>query len=109
MSEQTKSCQLVVDPTKGEISISGLSDDDLTIGYESDIDLTDLVVSVVKLIDTGLPIALEMPSEDHGERVSLVLGTISDISDAFNASLSQEEESASEEPVGSDENFTPPF
>ena len=97
MSEQTKSCAVAVDSTAEEISISGLSDEDLTIGYGSDIDLTELVMSLAKLIDTGLPISLEVPSEDQDERVFLVLATIGDIAGAYNASLEQAEESTSEE------------
>ena len=107
MSEQTKSCAVVVDSTAEEISISGLSDEGLTIGYGSDIDLTQLVMSLAKLIDTGLPISLEMPSEDHDERVSLVLATIGDISGAYNASLEQAEGSTSEETDTSDDEDIP--
>lgn len=92
MSEQNKSCAVVVDSTAEEISISGISVEDLVIGYGSDIDLTHLVISLAKLIDTGEPNTLEMPSGAQDERVSLVLATICDIAEAYNANIEQVEE-----------------
>ena len=105
MNEQTRSCAVIVNSTEEEISISGLSDEDLTIGYGSDIDLTQLVMSFAKLIDTGIPVSLGMPSDDHDERVALVLATIGDISGAYNASLGQAVENTSEEFDPSDDDI----
>ena len=44
MSKKPKSCNLVVDSSSEEISISGLTAEDLKIGYGGDIDLTDLIM-----------------------------------------------------------------
>lgn len=107
MSEQTKTCNIVVNSAVEEISISGLSSEDLTIGYKSDIDLTELVMAFAKLIDKGEPVLIEMPAEEDDEKLSLVLATINDIAKAYNSSLKPTESNAAVEPSHSNEDEVP--
>ncbi|GHB93356.1 hypothetical protein [Cerasicoccus arenae] len=107
MSEKNRTCKIVVDSTAEEISISGLSSEDLTIGCESDIDFTELVLSLAKLIDKGEPLTLEMPAEESDEKTSLVLATIKNITEAYNASLEVAELSACAESDTSDDDDIP--
>lgn len=89
MNETTKSCELLVDPAVAEISISGISDEDVVIRYENDIDLTGLVMTLSKRIDTGFSFAIKMPTAGNDDKLSLVLATIKDIVEAYNASVEQ--------------------
>ena len=102
MSEPIESCALLVETAAAEISISGISSDDLTLEYEKDIDLTELVMSLSKRIDTGAPVILEMPTAEDDEKLTLVLGTIKDITEAYNASLEQPEEDSDNQSEASD-------
>ena len=96
MSEEPRKCNLVVNSDSEEISISGLSAEDLTIGYGNDIDLTELVMGFAKLIDTGESVSLEVPANVDDEKVELVVATIKDIADAYNKSLEATEADSSE-------------
>ena len=102
MSEEPRSCNLAVNSDSEEILISGLTSEDLRIGYGSDIDLTDLVMSFAKLIDTGETVSLEMPSDVDHDKISLVLATIKDIADSYNSSLETSEAENAEESEPSD-------
>ncbi len=107
MSEQSESCALLVDAAASEISISGISNDAVKIEYEKDIDLTELVLSLSKRIDTGAPVILGMPSGEHDEKLTLVLETIKEITEAYNASLDQPEEDSDNDSEASDIGIVP--
>lgn len=107
MNEETRSCNLVVDSDSEEISISGLTSEDLTIEYGSDIDLTDLVISFAKLIDTGETVSLEMPSDVGDDKISLVLATITDVADSYNSSLETSQAESAEESEPADDSDIP--
>lgn len=92
MSEQTETSKLTVDSTDSTISISGIATEDVIIAYEKDIDLTELVMIFSKRIDTGAAISIEMPPDNQDEKVALVLSTIQQIVEAYNASLEQPKE-----------------
>jgi hypothetical protein len=89
MNEKTKLCELHVDPVASKISISGISDELVVIGYENDIDLTGLVMTLSKQIDSGFSFTIKMPAAGTDDKLSLVLSTINDIVDSYNASLQQ--------------------
>lgn len=111
MSEVSRSCNLVINSDSEEISVSGLTSEDLTIGYGKDIDLTDLVVGFAKLIDTGETVSLEIPDDIEGEKLAMVLATIKDITDAYNSSLKTSEADIEEEVIDMPdfEDDEPPF
>lgn len=87
MSEEPKSCKLIVNSDSEEILISGLTSEDLTIGYGSDIDLTELVMGLAKLIDTEETVSLDTPDDLEDEKVAMVIATVKDIAKAYNTSL----------------------
>lgn len=107
MSEEPRSCNLVVNPQSEEISISGLTPEDLTIEYGSDIDLTDLVMSFAKLIDTGESVSLEIPDDIEDEKVTMVLATIEDMAKAYNTSLEATEPGTADDSGAADEDDIP--
>jgi len=107
MSEETRSCNLAVDTDSERVLISGLTSEDLTIEYGSDIDLTDLVMSFAKLIDTGETVSLEIPDGVEDEKIKMVLATIDDIAKAYNTSVEATEPEDSDDSGATDEDDIP--
>ena len=92
MSTDPETINLTFDDNKKEIVVEGIYTKNIVIRYDIDIDLTPLVVGLSKRIDAAVPIKLERPTIEENEKLSLVVDTVSEIIDEYNACLGNDEE-----------------
>jgi hypothetical protein len=90
MPTNSDKCTLSVNQEASTVILSGITEDPLTISYAKDIELTELIIILSKRIDEGKPIELEAPTNED-EKISLIINTISEIIDEYNANTTLQE------------------
>ena len=103
MNNPQEQVKLSYDTESNEISIIGISQESIVIKSDVDIDLTSLVVGLSKRIDSAVPVHLDLPQIGDNEKLSIIVKTISEIIDEYNACLKSEKEEEEDLPEFDDE------
>jgi hypothetical protein len=71
------------------IEITGLIESTIEIGYEDDVDFTDLISHLTKMIDTAEVITLEVEEvEETKEKLVIITNTLKSVFEKYTESLS---------------------
>ncbi len=82
-------CNISVYKENSIITISGIKDSDIEINYSGDVDFTELVNSLIIVIDEQKEVEYLIDNiPDDNEKLKLILGTIEDILKKYNENIS---------------------
>lgn len=89
----SKQVNITIDEPNELINLSGLTDNDLSIDYSSDIDFTELVQVLADMIDQEEDINVTCEEVDEEkDKLKVVVETVESIFNKYNESLSIEPE-----------------
>ncbi len=84
---ETINCSLTINEDDKKAVISGLQQDVIAIDLSSDVDFTDLVSILTKLIDKQKKIVLTIEQDPTDEKLKLVTNTIKEIFQIYNENM----------------------
>jgi len=86
MSEVT--ANITINESDKVISLTGIRADTININFSGDIDFTELVEELTKLIDKRNTIVLNKPSSAvEDEKITMVVSTLTEIVNKYNESI----------------------
>lgn len=83
-------CVVNIDNENKQINLQGLTETDLQIDFNSDVDFTELVSTLTKLIDDSKKIVFTNSETATDEKLTLIIDTISGIIDKYNEAISND-------------------
>lgn len=81
--------KIEIDNDIRKVIIQGLSDNPLEIDFSSDVDFTELVSTLTKLVDDLKKVVLEKIDSTEDEKLNLIVETISSIFEKYNEAISK--------------------
>lgn len=89
----SETVEIKIDEDQEQIQISGLSNDELTLDYKTDINFSSLVSILYQKIDQKEKLKVSAEHKGENEKVNLVIETLEKIFEKFNDAIDQLEES----------------
>lgn len=84
----SRAVNVTIDEEIHNIEISGLVDNPINLGYENDVDFTDLISHLTSLIDTEEDIILQVGDYDESnEKLKIIIETLNSIFVKFSESI----------------------
>ena len=96
------SCNISVIIENSDILISDISESVIKINYSGDIDFTELVNSLIILIDKQVEVeySIDDTIPDDNEKLKLVIDTLKEILDKYNENINSSEETVDKKEDG---------
>lgn len=79
--------KIEIDNDNSKVNIQGLPDNPLEIDFNGDVDFTEIVSSLTKLVDDSKSVVLEKLDSIEDEKLKLIVETISSIFSKYNEAI----------------------